>query len=337
MSQTDGMMRPTASLRPVRLAAALAAALTLVLHAPSARAQDKTEPNSDQNAGPKIELWDGQRAMAQIGELLRFTPRSMDKPGHQHAIDYIKAEMAKAGADAVTTQRWVYKDKDGKSFAMTNIIARFQPENPHRVIVATHYDSIVRAYRDAGNPNGPMPGANNSASGVALLLETARVLSLLPKPAVGIDMIFFDGEEGPKSLGAGDPNWFALGSPYFATHLHDFYPASLPEKAVVFDMVCDKDLELKPEPSSLVSAMAEVKKFWGAGLATAPKAFSTRTTPYPISDDHTALAAAGIPSFLVIDFEYEPYFNTTQDTIDKCSADSLQAVGRTLVRYLYMP
>jgi len=182
-----------------------------------------------------------------------------------------------------------------------------------------------------------MPGANNSASGVAVLLETARVLSLLPKPAVGIDMIFFDGEEGPRSLGAGDPNWKALGSPYFAAHLREFYPNAKPEKAVVFDMVCDKDLDLKPEPSSLVSAMSEVKKFWTAGTVVAPLAFSGKTTSYPISDDHTALAAAGIPSFLVIDFEYEPYFNTTQDTIDKCSADSLQAVGRTLLEYLYLP
>jgi len=307
-----------------KVLATLAATVMLALHPPAARAE------------VQLDLWDGQRAMGRIADLLRFTPRSIDAPGHEQAIDYIKAEMAKTNADVVTTQRWTFKDADGKPHAMTNIIARFQPANPHRVIVATHYDSIVRAYRDAKSPDAPMPGANNSASGVAVLLETARVLSLLPKPSVGIDMIFFDGEEGPKALGAGDPNWMAIGSPYFAAHLHDYYPNLKPEKAVVFDMVCDKDLDLKPEPSSLVSAMPEVKKFWTAGLAIAPKAFSTKSTSYPISDDHTALAGAGIPSFLVIDFEYEPYFNTTQDTIDKCSVDSLQAVGRTLLQYLYL-
>lgn len=307
-----------------RLAPALSAALVLLT------------VGATSNAGtiePNIELWDGQRAMERIGELLRFTPRSLDTPGHQQAIDYIKAEIAKT-ADVVTTQRWVYNDKQGKSHAMTNIIARFQPANPRRVIVATHYDNIVRAYRDAAHPNAPMPGANNSASGVALMLETARVLALLPKPEVGIDMVFFDGEEGPRSLGAGDPEWIALGSPHFAEHLRDYYPAAKPERAVVFDMVCDRDLELKPEPSS---DMTEVKKFWSAGRAIAPNAFSTRLTPGPIGDDHTALAAAGIPSFLVIDFEYEPFFNTTQDTIDKCSAQSLESVGRTLVQYLYLP
>lgn len=312
-------------MRQKRLAT-LAATVMLALQPLGARA-----------AQVQLDLWDGQRAMARIADLLRFTPRSIDAPGHEQAIDYIKAEMAKTNADIITTQRWTFTDAAGKPHAMTNIIARFQPANPHRVIVATHYDSIVRAYRDTRTPDAPMPGANNSASGVAVLLETARVLTLLPKPAVGIDMIFFDGEEGPKALGAGDPDWMAIGSPYFATHLHDYYPAERPEKAVVFDMVCDKDLDLKPEPSSLAAALPEVKKFWSAGVAIAPKAFSTKTTSYPISDDHTALDAAGIPSFLVIDFDYEPYFNTTQDTIDKCSVGSLQAVGRTLLQYLYLP
>jgi glutaminyl-peptide cyclotransferase len=287
------------------------------------------------HADVDIALWDGSRAMAHIEAQLRFTPRSMDKPGHQKTIDYIKAELAKSGITAVTTQNFVYRG-NGKQLPLFNIVARLNPENPRRVIVATHYDSIVRAYRDPKNPQGPMPGANNSASGVALLLETARVLSASPEPPVGIDLIFFDGEEGPKSLGAGDPDWHPLGSPHFVEHLKDYYPNGKPEKAVDFDMVCKKDILLMPEAFSVKTAPAEVKKFWELGAAIAPKAFSTKIT-YPISDDHTALNEAGIPSFLVIDFEYEPYFNTSEDTLDKCSAESLEAVGRTLLRYLYLP
>ena len=282
-----------------------------------------------------ISRWDGHRAMADIEAQLRFTPRSMDMPGHQKTIDYIKAELARSGITAVTTQNFVYRD-NGKQLALFNIVARLNPENPRRVIVATHYDSIIRAYRDPKNPQGQMPGANNSASGVALLLETARVLAASPQPPVGIDLIFFDGEEGPKSLGAGDPDWHPIGSPHFVEHLKDYYPNGKPEKAVDFDMVCKKDLLLMPEASSANTAPAEVKKFWELGAAIAPKAFSTKIT-YPISDDHTALNEAGIPSFLVIDFEYEPYFNTSEDTLDKCSVESLEAVGRTLLRYLYLP
>jgi glutaminyl-peptide cyclotransferase len=313
----------------LRKLAALAVALALLPQAAPARAQTKTDVQTD--------LWDGQRAMAAIGELLRFTPRSMETAGHQQTIDFIKAELAKTKAEPAALQRWVFRSEDGKPFAMTNIIARFQPSNPRRVIVATHYDSIIKAYRDAKNPDAPMPGANNSSSGVAVLLETARVLSLLPAPPVGIDFVFFDGEEGHKSLGAGDPDFAPIGSPYFAAHLRDFYPAKKPEKAVDLDMVCDKDLHLKPDPSSIDSAGPEVKKFWDIGAATAPASFDPRALPYAMSDDHSALAAAGIPSFLVIDFEYEPFYNTTQDTLDKCSAKSLEAVGRTLLQYLYAP
>jgi glutaminyl-peptide cyclotransferase len=302
----------------------LAASIALALWLPPAA-----------HAEVDMSLWDGSRAMAHIEAQLRFTPRSMDRPGHQKTIDYIKAELAKVGVTTVTTQNFVDRGSDGKLLALFNIVARLNPENPRRVIVATHYDSIVRAYRDP-NPEAAMPGANNSASGVALLLETARVLSLSPKPPVGVDMIFFDGEEGPKSLGAGDPDWHPIGSPHFAEHLKDYYPDAKPEKAVDFDMVCKKDIQLMPDASSIKSAPGELKKFWDLGAAIAPKAFSTKPT-YPIGDDHTALNDAGIPSFLVIDFEYEPYFNTSQDTLDKCSPQSLETVGRTLLQYLYLP
>ncbi len=285
----------------------------------------------------QTDLWNGQRALDIIVQLLKFTPRSMETPGHQQTIDYITAELAKTRFNTIQTQRWAHRAGD-RTMAMTNIIARFNPSNPRRVIVATHYDSIIKAYRDAKNPNAPMPGANNSASGVAVLLETARAISQLPdQPPVGIDMIFFDGEEGAISMGAGDPNFKPIGSAYFAQHLADFYPQGRPEKALDFDMVCDKDLHLKMEPSSILSAGAEVRKFWEIGAKTAPQAFEMTRMPYTIEDDHTNLQAAAIPSFVVIDFEYEPYYNTLQDTPDKCSTQSLEAVGRTLLQYLYLP
>ena len=304
--------------------AKLAAAVALALLAFPLRAEVQTD------------LWNGQRALDIIVQLLKFTPRAMETPGHQQTIDYITAELGKTRFNTIKTQRWAARAA-GRTMAMTNIIARLNPDNPRRVIVATHYDSIIKAYRDAKNPDAPMPGANNSASGVAVLLETARVISQLPDPPVGIDMIFFDGEEGAISMGAGDPNFKPIGSAYFAQRLPDFYPNGRPEKALDFDMVCDKDLHLKMEPSSIMSAGAEVRKFWEIGMKIAPQAFEMTRMPYTISDDHTNLQQAAIPSFIIIDFDYEPYYNTLQDTPDKCSTQSLEAVGRTLLQYLYLP
>ncbi|HZV03645.1 MAG TPA: hypothetical protein VE999_01015, partial [Gemmataceae bacterium] len=130
------MTIPVSTMRQ-RLLATIAATLTLALHPLAARAADV-----------QLEVWDGQRAMSDIADLLRFTPRAIDTPGHEAAIDYIKAAMGKTSADVVTTQRWTFTDTAGKPHAMTNMIACFQPANPRRIIVATHYDSIVRAYRD---------------------------------------------------------------------------------------------------------------------------------------------------------------------------------------------
>ena len=283
-----------------------------------------------------LALWQGQRALVDIERQLSFGVRAPDKPGHQRTMDYIEAELRRLDVEP-REQRW-NSSVAGQPHALVNIIARLFPENPQRLILGTHYDSIVRAYRDKERPNAPMPGANNSASGVALLLETARALkSVHTPPPWGVDLVFFDGEEGPISLGEGDPHWQPLGSPYFVRHLDDIYPGAKPAKAAIFDMVCWREEKLRPEQASLVNAPDEVAKFWKIGRTFAPTFFSAQPVDSPIYDDQIALADAHIPSFLVIGFEYEPWFNTTQDTVDKCSSDAMSAVGRTVFRYIYVP
>jgi glutaminyl-peptide cyclotransferase len=284
----------------------------------------------------ELSSWSGDRAMADIAKQLSFGPRAIGTVGHQAAVDWIEGELTSALA-TVVVQDGLASGPGYASRRITNIIGRFDATNPNRIIIGTHYDSIIRAYADAKNPNGPMPGANNSASGVAVLLETIRTLKSLGRSLpFGIDFVFFDGEEGPLALGAGDPDWAPLGSPYFTAHLQEIYPDKKPVEGIVFDMVCYKGLVLKPETSSLQSADNEVVKFWTIGHQIAPSVFAPAITPGPIFDDQTALNQAGIPAFLVIGFEYDPWFNTTNDTIDKCSTASLEAVGRTLVRYLFL-
>ncbi len=284
----------------------------------------------DGTHGPRV-VWSGRAAMQDIREQLSFGRRAMGWPGHEKTIGMIRAAFAKMGVPT-TLQTWTEQTPTGPK-AMTNVIARFDPSNPRRLVLGTHFDSIVRAYADPRDPQAPMPGANNSASGVALLLETARVLHRA-RPAVGVDFIFFDGEEGPRSLGAGDPDWRALGSPHFVRSIAAFYPKRLPEQAVIFDMVCYRAVKLAPELSSVQSAPRLVQRFWSIGKTRARGIFGDEPTRYPISDDQNAFQSVGVPSFLVIGFEYAPYFNTTADTIDKCSPDVLQALGETLVAYV---
>jgi len=272
-------------------------------------------------------VFEAARAMAHIHALLTWSPRSMGAAGHTRTLEYLDAQLRADPHMDLSRQNWAELSADGSTMAMTNFVARLNPQLKNRVILATHYDSIVRAYRDpdAARRSLPMPGANNSASGVAVLIEAARVLSHARHP-IGVDFIFFDGEEGPLSLGAGDRNWRALGSPYFAKHIGEFYSGKLPVAAVVFDMVCKRDIRLHPERSSLDSATPDIELLWGIGHKLAPANFPSSMQGI-VLDDQTALAAVGIPSQLLIDFDYEPWFNTTGDTEDKCSLESLQAVG----------
>ena len=169
-----------------------------------------------------------------------------------------------------------------------------------------------------------------------MLLETARALKAQKMPpGIGVDFIFFDGEEGPISLGAGDPHWQPLGSPYFTEHLAETYPATKPEQAVIFDMVCWREMKLQPEQTSLLYAADQIDNYWKIGRTFAPGFFNNQPTTLPIFDDQIALNDAHIPSFLVIGFEYDPWFNTTEDTPDKCSEAALNGVGRTTLRYIY--
>jgi hypothetical protein len=287
-----------------------------------------------QTPQPDVSQWQGQRALHDIGTLVGFGPRAMETPGHRQTIEMIESELRRLGI-AAREQSWI-SSVAGQTHHMTNVIASIAPSATGRIILGTHYDSIIRAYADKEHPDAPMPGANNSASGVALLLETARALhAQKTPPAIGIDFIFFDGEEGPLSLGAGDPHWQPLGSPYFTAHLGDTYPGAKPQEAVIFDMVCWREEKLHPEQASLLFAADAIARYWNIGRTFAPAYFNNTPTPAPIFDDQIALNDARIPAFLVIGFEYDPWFNTTQDTPDKCSEAALDGVGRTTLRYIY--
>ncbi len=275
---------------------------------------------------------DGDEMMALISQQLKYGPRFISSPGHQGVRDFLIYESA-AIADDVVTQEWQYQALDGSSHSLQNIIARINPDAERRIIVGTHYDSKKHADLDAANPENPVPGANDSASGVAVLIEVLRKLSFTESLEMGVDVVFFDGEEGDMSILSDYSQWKPLGSTYFSNTIDQLYTESnKPEIAVVIDMVCDQDFVLFKEQSSFDSVGNEVDRFWSIGNSVDETVFSNEVKRI-IQDDHTPLQQAGIPSFLVIDYEY-PYFHTTQDTVDKCSSRSLEIIAQTLFSYI---
>ncbi len=273
----------------------------------------------------------GDEMMARIEEQLALGPRHVTAPGHARLQGLLTHEM-QALADDVLVESWSKESKNGDTYQLKNIIGRFAPERSRRIILAAHYDTKRYADKDWFRPGHPMPGANDGASGVAVLLEIARYLKETPiESDVGVDIIFFDGEEGEEELRQ-ESDWHPIGSQYFRDHIRDVYPDTKPEIGIVLDMVCDKNLEILQEPSSVRTAPDAVKTFWEIGEEIAPQVFSTAES-MQIYDDHTSLQQAGIPSILVVDFSYPP-FHTTRDMADKCSGESLEAVAKTVFSYV---
>ncbi len=276
---------------------------------------------------------DGYKMISLIEKQLSYGPRYLSASGHENIQKFIIAEM-KALEIETKIQTWQHTSPSGQKYELKNIIGRLYPTNTKRIILAAHYDSKKIADMDMNYPDQPVPGANDSASGVAVLLELARTLTSSDNsPKVGIDIVFFDGEEGEENLGGDYINWEPIGSTYFAENLYDTYGNNRPILGIVIDMVCDKNLKIFRDESSIKNAPEQLGNFWNIAKNIDSNAFGNHIRT-EIRDDHTPMNQNGIPSFLIIDFEYPPW-HTTNDTLDKCSPKSLETVANAVFNYLY--
>jgi Zn-dependent M28 family amino/carboxypeptidase len=200
-------------------------------------------------------------------------------------------------------------------------------------LLCAHWDTRPRAEQDPDKSkrNKPILGANDGASGVAVLLELASLLRT-KAPPIGIDIALFDGED----YGAeGDHANYLLGSRYFAKNRPSSY---LPRFGVLLDMVGDKNLELPKEGFSVRYAPGVVNLVWSTARELGISQF-VDAAGEDIIDDHLPLNEAGIPTIDLIDFNYpDPtnrFWHTHQDIPENCSPESLEAVGAVLVHVLY--
>lgn len=259
--------------------------------------------------------FEGARAYQHVITQVDFGARVPGSEAHLQARTWIAEQMEAAGWQ-VEFQQFSYG-----GFELYNMIARQGPLNRGEVplVLGAHYDSRMAADRDASDPQLPVPGANDGASGVAVLLELARVLNSgsMQQP---VWIVFFDAEDNGRIQGW---DWI-LGSRFFVNHLE-----ITPSAAVIVDMVGDADLQLYYEGNSDLRLREEI---WRVARERGYEQFIPRVK-YSILDDHTPFIQAGIPAVDIIDFDYD-YFHTTQDLPDKISAVSLETVGRTLEAWL---
>lgn len=274
-------------------------------------------------------VFDNSRAWEHLVKQVSFGPRVPMTKGHQQCADYILAEMRKH-CQNVRTQEFTHKwSQTGKPVKMMNLIGEQNWEQAEvRVLLLAHWDTRPTANQeiDPKRARQPILGANDGASGVAVLLELMRVMKER-QPKVGIMYLFTDGEDLGPSL-----DEMFLGAKHFAASL----PKPRPDYGILLDMIGDKNLEVPIEPNSYSAAPALVKALYlharSIGLAsTFPNVMGT-----PIQDDHLPLIDAGIPTVDLIDFDYDPW-HTLEDTVDKCSPESLGKVGHLLETWLLKP
>lgn len=253
--------------------------------------------------------FDGARAFRDVQTQVEMGPRIPGSAGHAKALQWMRAELESAG--------WHVEIQDSTAMGhpIQNLLA-YRSSGAPQVLLGAHYDTRIFASRDPdpSKQTQPVPGADDGASGVAVLLELARSL---PRDTVPIWLAFFDAEDNGEI-----PGWdWLLGSQAFAAHM-----TARPKAMVLVDMVGDADLRLPMEANSdpaLRTSIWQTASRLGHGDVFVPQ------IKYRIEDDHLPFIRAGIPSVDIIDLDYA-YWHTIADTPEHVAAKSLQIVGDVL-------
>ncbi|MCS7040161.1 MAG: M28 family peptidase [Caldilineales bacterium] len=262
-------------------------------------------------------VFSGQRALALAQAQCDFGPRPTGSPANRRTGDWIITQLEAQGWQ-VETHEFVWNGTP-----VRNILAKTGPIIPGAaILVGAHYDTrpIADQDPDPARREEPILGGNDGASGVAVLLELARVLDKdrLNRP---VWLAFFDAEDNGRI-----PGWdWIIGSTRLAEEMDE-----LPAAMILVDMVGDADQRFPIEGNSdpqLARTLWELAADLGYG-----DVFVLEPGPTLI-DDHVPFIRRGVPSVDIIDFDY-PYWHTTADTCDKLSAISLERVGRVLEAYL---
>jgi Zn-dependent M28 family amino/carboxypeptidase len=282
--------------------------------------------------------FDADQAFAYLKAQTDFGPRVPGTQAHRDARAWLMAELGKA-SDDVQVQPFT-RVLRGNDVQMANIVAVIPGIGAaprERVLLCAHWDSRPTADKDPdpAKRTTPISGANDGASGVAVLLEIARQLKTHPLQQ-DILIVLFDGEDfGTYPARADRLDNMLMGSEFFAQNL----PDPKPTWGILLDMVGDTDLNICREPNSEQFAPAYVDRIFRVarefGYLRGGGAPGFVDAPFrsPIEDDHMPLNRAGVPTVDLIDFDY-PSWHTTGDTIDKCSARSLEIVGRVVLATL---
>lgn len=274
----------------------------------------------------KPPAFDGASAYRFLEEQCDMGPRYPGSDSHKRLQHYLVSRLEEFGAN-VSLQPFDGVLTTGDTLHLVNIIGNYNIGALGRVLLGAHYDTRPYADRDPepANRSKPIPGANDGGSGVAVLLEIARLLGRADPP-IGVDIVFFDGEDYGRE---GIPQDYILGSTYFANHLKGYRPYAV----IIVDMVGERDAAITMEGFSKAASYVLLEEIFAIAQRIQASTFKLEDG-VSLIDDHLPFIQRGIPAVDLIDFDY-PYWHTLDDTPDKCSSESLGDVGRVLMEYLW--
>lgn len=317
--------------------------LVLLLSAFGCGAGGGTDNGGSNNPPPtaNVPTFDRTRAFGFLQSQVDFGPRAPGSTGHEACRQWLAAQLRAVSAD-VTEQSFGYTAPSGDAYTFTNLLAVFGAPAGRQLtdalLLGAHWDTrpVADQDPDPDKRDQPVLGANDGASGVAVLLELAQAFAA-QAPSRPIIIAFFDFEDsGQLPLTAGQPySGFSIGARYFSENMGRHRP----REAVVVDMVGDQHQSLPQERNSIASNPALVNTIWQTANALGFGSFENRAG-LTITDDHLPLIAMGVPSIDIIDLDYpgpnsNHLWHTTQDIPANCSPDSLRAVGQTLLQVIY--
>ncbi len=269
-----------------------------------------------------------------IAKQVSFGPRVPNTEAHHKCAVWMES-MLKKWADTVYVQSFEVKSYKGETWKAKNIIGSFNPQNTHRLLLCAHWDTRPQADQDKTNPTTPSDGANDGGSGIGVLLEIARQLHLL-KPELGIDIIFFDVEDGGSNTNETESTW-CLGSKYWAQHPHvtDY----MAKNGILLDMVGSKNAIFAREQMSAIFDNNFLGKVWQTASSIGFGSFFSNYNRAGITDDHVNVSTlAHVPTIDIIDYSphtssgFGAYWHTHDDNMSIIDKFTLNAVGKTVLQ-----
>jgi glutaminyl-peptide cyclotransferase len=285
---------------------------------------------SDREAPAEPTAFDAKRAMGYLEALCKIGPRLSGTDGMKKQQAMLEKHFKEQGGKITwqrftATQRSVRKEVD-----MANLVVSWHPDRQRRVILCSHYDTRPLADQedDVRNWRKPFLSANDGGSGVALLMELAHHVKDM-KLNVGVDFVFFDGEEYVFEQ---DDEYF-FGSKHFGRDYRKTRDKTQYGAAILLDMVGGKKAEFPVDPYSWDNATALVKAVYDIATEFKCSAFDGKEFGRHMLDDHVPLNQNGIPAIDIIDAKY-PYWHKLADLPENCSGETLEQVAKVLSVWL---